>query len=77
MEESYKEGYIMFRKMIVSAFQKKGELSSRMVSILTKYTLKAVNRLVWYTYIKTQTSRNFVFGEICAICSYEYIHFLY
>lgn len=24
MEESYKEGYIMFRKMIVSAFQKKG-----------------------------------------------------
>lgn len=46
----------MFRKIIVSAFQKKQELSSRMVSVLTKYTFKAVNRLVWYTYIKTKTS---------------------
>lgn len=42
----------MFRKMIVSAFKKKRELSSRMVNVLTKYTFKAV----WYTYIKTKTS---------------------
>lgn len=46
----------MFRKMIAFAFQKKRKLSSRMVSVLTKYTFKAVNRLVWYTYIKIKTS---------------------